>query len=148
MKDYAIPESNVVIEKGTSIMIPIHAIHHDEAYFPDPEKFDPMRFSENQTARGIAYMPYFPFGEGPRNCIAKRMGKSTIKVAVASVLSVYCIELDDQHIGKELKMSPTTFTMTPEGIFIKIKSRNSIHSYAARFGNILVPNQSLNRRRI
>ena len=34
---------DVPIEKGTLIQIPIHAIHHDEEVFPDPEIFDPDR---------------------------------------------------------------------------------------------------------
>lgn len=66
--DYELPGSDIVIAKGTPVFASITGFHHDPNYFPDPEKFDPERFSsENkQTLPSHAYMP---FGKGPRNCI-------------------------------------------------------------------------------
>jgi cytochrome P450 family 9 len=61
---------SVEIKKGINIWIPIYALHHDEKYFPMPEKFDPERFSD-QNKGGINLGAYLPFGIGPRNCIGK-----------------------------------------------------------------------------
>lgn len=72
VKDYTFEEDGkkITIEKGHSFWIPIYAIHHDAAYYPQPEKFDPERFSdENKSA--IIHGTYIPFGTGPRNCIGK-----------------------------------------------------------------------------
>ena len=51
-------------------MIPTYAFHHDPEFFPDPEKFDPERFSEENKHK-INPLAYMPFGAGPRNCIGK-----------------------------------------------------------------------------
>lgn len=59
-----------VIEKGMSIFIPIYALHHDERYFAEPEKFDPDRFNDVNKVN-ITPGSYVPFGMGPRNCIGK-----------------------------------------------------------------------------
>ena len=32
------------IRQGTTVLVPVHAIHHDERWWPDPETFDPTRF--------------------------------------------------------------------------------------------------------
>ena len=34
------------IYKGEEVHIPTYTIHHDPDYYPDPEKFDPKRFSK------------------------------------------------------------------------------------------------------
>lgn len=58
----------VKIPVGMPIIIPIYALHMDSQYYPDPKKFDPERFSEENKGN-IPKYSYLPFGEGPRICI-------------------------------------------------------------------------------
>ena len=69
-KPYKIPGTDTVLEKGTSVTIPVAALHHDPKYYPEPERFDPERFSEEEKQKRHHYV-YLPFGEGPRICIGK-----------------------------------------------------------------------------
>ena len=55
------------IPKGASVIVPIHTIHHDERYWPDPETFDPTRFLP-ENARSHHRSAYLPFGGGRRVC--------------------------------------------------------------------------------
>lgn len=65
MKDYKIPNSNLVIPVGTSIIIPVAAIHLDKTYYDQPNQFIPERFDDKQIAdKTFIDMPYLPFGEG------------------------------------------------------------------------------------
>jgi cytochrome P450 family 6 len=79
--DYKVPNEDVIIEKCTTVSIPILGVHYDEEYYPDPKKFDPERFTEeNQSSR--PHFTYMPFGEGPRMCIGTlRGGTSSQKFA-------------------------------------------------------------------
>jgi cytochrome P450 len=56
------------IPRGSKIIIPIHAIHHDPRFWPDPERFDPERFM-SRGANGRHRSAYLPFGGGRRVCI-------------------------------------------------------------------------------
>lgn len=69
-KDYPIPGTHVNLEKGTQVIIPAEALHHDPQYFPEPDRFDPERFSE-EAKSGRHHYVYLPFGEGPRICIGE-----------------------------------------------------------------------------
>lgn len=67
-KDWKIPNTNTTLEKGTGVFIPIFSLHMDSEYFPEPEKFDPDRFSE-ENKKNIPPFTFLPFGDGPRICI-------------------------------------------------------------------------------
>lgn len=72
VETYKVPNSDVVIEKGTPIYISMLGMHYDPEYFPDPEKYDPERFNDTNK-HNIPTCVYFPFGEGPRGCIGETL---------------------------------------------------------------------------
>ena len=111
----------VTIEKGTPILIPVFSLQRDEELYPNPDQFDPTRFSnENRSNKSI----YLPFGDGPRNCIGMRMGKMSTKIGIVSILQKYKVELDERHIGKELEFSLALNVMIPnDGIHLKFRRR-------------------------
>lgn len=75
VKDYKIEakkdnEKDFTVEKDCLITVPVSGIHRDPNYFPEPDRFDPDRFSEENKGN-IVSGSYMPFGSGPRNCIGK-----------------------------------------------------------------------------
>ncbi|KAF5276775.1 hypothetical protein FQA39_LY18549 [Lamprigera yunnana] len=62
------PVTPLLIEKGSTVSIPIIGIHRDEKLFPNSKKFDPERFSD-ENKLNIKPFSYVPFGSSPRNCI-------------------------------------------------------------------------------
>ncbi len=74
-KTYKLPDSDLVLEKGTEVIIPVAGIHRDENYYPDPEKYDPERFNNDQIRERSDFV-YLPFGEGLRNCIGKSLSSA------------------------------------------------------------------------
>ncbi|XP_073822364.1 cytochrome P450 6d1 [Musca autumnalis] len=88
-QDFKIPDSKLTIQKNTGIIISLLGIHRDPQYFPNPMDYKPERFAEdNKDYNPVAFMP---FGEGPRHCIAKRMGVINSKVALAKILANFKI---------------------------------------------------------
>ncbi|NP_001166017.1 cytochrome P450 9e2-like [Nasonia vitripennis] len=93
MQDY--PEYRM--EKDTVIMIPIYALHRDPQYFPEPEKFDPERFNEENKSKIEAYT-YMPFGHGPRQCIGNRFALMETKILMVHVLRKFTIKFIEKTV--------------------------------------------------
>ncbi|CAH2012723.1 unnamed protein product [Acanthoscelides obtectus] len=64
-------EKPLHLKKGSYVSFPTYSIQHDPKYFPDPDKFDPERFSSENAHKIVPYT-YLPFGGGPRVCIGNR----------------------------------------------------------------------------
>ncbi|XP_045472273.1 cytochrome P450 6k1-like [Harmonia axyridis] len=113
VEDYRIEKINLQIKKGTRVYVSIQGMHRDPKYYPNPEVFDPERFSkENQAERHP--LTYIPFGEGPRNCIGKRLGYFMIAVGAIHMFRKFSIS-PYKDSGKQLKLHPYSYTIRPEG---------------------------------
>ncbi|KAF5286962.1 hypothetical protein FQR65_LT12421 [Abscondita terminalis] len=113
-EDYPLDASrNVVIKKGTKVAIPIYALHHDPEYYPEPEKFDPTRFSE-EAVSGRPSLAYMPFGAGPRVCTGIRIGLLQIKVALVTLLKSFRFSVNARTI-EPLDFHNKNFALKPKG---------------------------------
>lgn len=73
------------IRKGTLVLVSPYVTHRHPEYWPNPEGFDPERFSPaNEEAR--PRYAYFPFGGGPRQCIGNAFAMMEAQLIVAAVL--------------------------------------------------------------
>ena len=94
-KDYELVDDETgesyIIKKDSLAMIPLTTIQMDPKYFPDPEKFDPTRFSDENRSK-IQSGSYLPFGIGPRMCIGKRYALVGLKLLLFSIISKFKIE--------------------------------------------------------
>jgi cytochrome P450 len=64
------PIGDYVIPKGSLVLLSQYVTHRDPRFFPNPERFDPMRWTPEAKASRPQYA-YFPFGGGPRRCIGE-----------------------------------------------------------------------------
>ncbi|XP_076285745.1 putative cytochrome P450 6a13 isoform X1 [Lasioglossum baleicum] len=80
------------LPKQIAVWIPLFAIHRDPEIYPDPEKFDPERFSEEQVATRHP-MHYLPFGDGPRSCIASRFAQLQAKLGLIKILRNHKVDV-------------------------------------------------------
>ncbi|GFT54954.1 cytochrome P450 3A4 [Nephila pilipes] len=89
--DYKLADTGITIPKGMIVTIPSYAMHRDPELFPDPERFDPDRFTPEERAKRDQYS-YLPFGAGPRNCVGMRFALMEIKVCLACVVANFKIK--------------------------------------------------------
>ncbi|KAL5277427.1 Cyp6g1.2 family protein [Megaselia abdita] len=107
------PFGNFKIKNGMPVFIPVYAIHKDPKYFPEPEIFDPERFSPENRAN-IQSGTYFPFGNGPRTCIGERFALMSGKVGLFYYLKNHSFRINEKS-HKEMKLSKSALLLQAEG---------------------------------
>jgi cytochrome P450 len=98
------------IPAGTMVVPYIFGAHHDASIWPDPEAFDPERFSTERSG-GRHRFAYLPFGGGPRLCIGNNMAITQILLIIVAVVQKYDFAMADD---KPVNMRPMML-LRPDG---------------------------------
>ena len=73
------------VRAGSTVVVPIYAIHRHQKRWADPDAFDPTRFAPESEARLERYQ-YMPFGAGPRICIGMAFAMLEATAMLATLL--------------------------------------------------------------
>ena len=105
--------------RGAMILISPWLMHRHEAFWKDPDLFDPDRFTpirEKEIPKGA----YLPFGQGPRICIGAAFGLIEATLCLARVIARYDIDI---MRPETVRPAARLTTRTVSGIAAKLKRR-------------------------
>ena len=122
-REYRLPGTDLTLPRGAEVHIPAIGIHLDERHYPDPDKFEPERFSKEAKAARQP-MTYMAFGQGPRMCVGSRFALLEIKVGLAMLLREFDIT-SCQRTPAKIEMDPSSATFAPKHpLWVKVKKRD------------------------
>ncbi len=75
----------MTVRKGTFVLAPQIAVQRDPRFWPEPERFDPGRFTKEAKA-ARPKLAYFPFGAGSRQCIGEGLAWMEAVLALATMV--------------------------------------------------------------
>jgi len=106
-----------LITTNTTVNVAINVIHHLEEFWPEPEKFNPFRFTE-ENSKNRHHYAYLPFSLGRRHCIGNTFANVEMKIFMAALLQRFSVEYVEEpnivHVG---------FADTPKNVLVKLKRR-------------------------
>lgn len=114
-KDYQVPDTKIVLPKGLTVFVPLYAIHHDPDIYPNPEIFDPERFSTDQLGQrqNPKDLSFLAFGHGPRNCFGILFGMMQTRIGLLTILMNYKIETC-KETPEVIEYSKNNIMMVPQ----------------------------------
>ncbi|WP_394828377.1 cytochrome P450 [Pendulispora albinea] len=85
-----------IVPAGSEVVIWIYMMHRHPRFYPEPERFDPERFTEESEARRPKHA-YLPFGGGARVCIGKAFAMLEAELVLATLVQRFRFELVRGH---------------------------------------------------
>ena len=102
----------IVIPRGSMVIVFVHGAHHAERYWPDPERFDPERFTKANEKLHTPFT-HLPFGGGPRGCIGGNYAMLQILMILSELLRNYDLQLTP---GQKIEPRPMVILRPKYGI--------------------------------
>ena len=104
--------SNLAIPRGSMVIVFIHGVHHAQRFWPDPESFDPARFTKANEKLHTPFT-HLPFGAGPRGCIGGNYAVLQILMILSELLRRYDPQLTP---GQTIEPRPMVILRPKHGI--------------------------------
>jgi cytochrome P450 len=115
MKDFEF--AGYRIPAGTQVGISAQAVHRMPEHWPEPEKFDPLRFTPENSAGRHKYA-WVPFGGGAHMCIGLHFAYMQVKILMAHLLTRYEVVVAP---GYAPKWQPWPIPKPGDGLKIGLK---------------------------
>ncbi|XP_077563593.1 cytochrome P450 3A24-like [Haemaphysalis longicornis] len=120
-EDYVVRDTNVKVPKGCVVIVPVYSMHRDPELFPDPDTFNPERFSD-ENVESIKPYSYLPFGAGPRNCIGMRLALQALKLCLLHCIhNVQFVRTESTQVPPRLKRG--FGILSAEDVIIGVRQR-------------------------
>ena len=107
------------IRKGDSMIASQWVTHRDPQWWPDPERFDPERFTPAAEA-GRPKFAYFPFGGGPRRCVGEPFAWMEGHLLLATIAHRYRMRVQP---GYAPKLEPRVTLRPRHGMPMRLERR-------------------------
>lgn len=107
-----------LIPKGSFITISPYFTHYMEELWPEPEKFDPERFSEERREDKVHPYAWVPFGGGAHKCIGLHFAEMQVKAILHQVLLKYRWSVP---AGYEMPVDLTSLPVPGDGLPVKLE---------------------------
>jgi cytochrome P450 len=104
------------IPKGAQLLFSQWVVHQDPRWFPNPEGFDPDRWSSERVA-DLPRFAYFPFGGGPRVCIGNHFAMMEASLLLAVIAQRFRLDLLP---GQRLELAPSV-TLRQKGPGLRVR---------------------------
>ncbi len=115
-----------VIPAGASLLAPQFAVHRDPRFFPNPDRFDPRRFTPEAKATRPR-LSYFPFGGGNRQCIAEGLAWMEGALVLAIIARDWRLTLQP-GAPRHPALKPAVSLRPAKGIPIHLERRTAFAS--------------------
>ncbi|PVH96854.1 putative cytochrome P450 [Periconia macrospinosa] len=105
------------LPKGAGLMNNVYTIHNDPTRYPNPRRFDPQRFKDDDqslfeaaTNPDVSKRDHFTFGAGRRICPGIHVAEQNLFLAISRLLWAFDFHCPVDEHGNQILPDPTKIT--------------------------------------
>ncbi|ORY07559.1 putative cytochrome P450 [Clohesyomyces aquaticus] len=95
------------IPKGTPMSMTIRELHYNPDLFPDPTKFDPVRWLGDERLKNEKW--FAAFGRGSRSCVGLNLARAELLMVVGNLFGKFNVRLADGVDRSDIEMAHDCF---------------------------------------
>eukprot|EP00092_Neocalanus_flemingeri_P008738 GFUD01009411.1.p1 GENE.GFUD01009411.1~~GFUD01009411.1.p1 ORF type:complete len:510 (+),score=126.28 GFUD01009411.1:48-1577(+) len=119
-KDYAVPETNIIIPRGRMVKVYFTPFENSKKNFKNPGQFDPDNFLPENNPNKFGYMA---FGQGPRACPAQRYALLAMKIFLVHFLRNHRLVASAKSNMGDIELDPNAIIGIKGGVWFKLEKR-------------------------
>ncbi|KAI6085424.1 cytochrome P450 [Hypoxylon rubiginosum] len=113
-------DSKVNLPRGTTVALPMEAIHFDEGIYPNAHRFDPFRFANLEKPATLTDDQFLGFGSSKSPCPGRFLAVHQMKLIMAHMLLNYDID----YTGKRPELTSLVGMKVPRtDIVVRVRRR-------------------------
>ncbi|RFS84959.1 cytochrome P450 [Actinomadura spongiicola] len=107
------------IPAGTTVVVPMLSNHRMADWWPDPDTFDPGRFSPERREDKIHRYAWSPFGGGAHTCIGIHLAGTQVKTIMHEMLRRFRWSVPT---GYEMPLDTTSLPSPKDGLPVRLEA--------------------------
>jgi len=96
------------VPKGSMLAASVYAVHRDPRWWPEPERYDPIRFVDSAAVKQRPRLAFMAFGSGPHHCIGTSLAYMNAQFLLAIIFQRFRLSLPPEWVPhRHLALSTT-----------------------------------------
>uniref|UniRef100_A0A182NSK6 Cytochrome P450 n=1 Tax=Anopheles dirus TaxID=7168 RepID=A0A182NSK6_9DIPT len=111
--------ASIPLKAGDKLYVSVWALHRNEDYYPQPERFDPNRFTGKDVPNSDTFIP---FGIG-RGCLGQEFVKLVVKITLVALVQRFTLK-PGERTAEPLKLIESASSLEArDGFWIRLEPR-------------------------
>lgn len=81
------------IPQYSMLAVSLYSVHRDPRWWPEPDRYDPTRFTDEAAAKTRPRLAFMPFGSGPHHCLGTGMAYMNAQFLLTILFQRYRLAL-------------------------------------------------------
>lgn len=122
-EDVQLVSKDLIVPKGTTIIVTTIKTHRMEEYWENPDVFNPDNHLPEKAAERH-YYSFIPFSAGPRSCVGRKYALLKLKIILSTILRNFKVYSDIKE--DDYRLQGDIILKRADGFMIRMEPRKTV----------------------